>query len=280
MRGITALLSGLVALWAAVGTASARETITWMTVDLPPAEIFEGDLAGRGFADQQLNILFAALPQYDHQIVRGTIARSWHELESRDGVCFNWVTRNADHPHAALYSRRAVANPSFRLMIKADHAGDFTPYADSAGEIDLERLARNGSLSGGYIASREYLAAVNGFIGSDERKTRLEKTMSTAQLVGLLHANRVDFVLSGPFEVAFYKETQHLPEDFVQFRIKGSPPYNEGYIACSAGPVGREVMSRLDGFLDKPEGWTAYVAPLRRWLDPAEYAFALSGKPR
>lgn len=260
------------------GAASARETVTWMTVDLPPAEIYEGDLAGKGFGDQQLTILSAALSDYDHQVVRGTIARAWHELETRDGVCFNWVTRNADRHKSAIYSRRPVLNPSFRLMVKTNRAADFASYLSGAGEIDLDRLAESKSLSGGYIASRDYLPAVNAFLNDDRRAGKLRKTMTTAQLVGLLRADRVDFVLSGPFEVAFYKETQHLPEDFTQYRIKGNPPYNEGYIACSAGPVGREVMAKLDAYLDRPEGWTAYVAPLQRWLDPAEYAFAQAGK--
>src|ERR1700761_515668 len=107
----------LAALSAGIG-AEARESISWMTVDLPPAVIYDGEMAGNGFADQQLQVLFAALPDYDHHIVKGTIARDWHELETRDGVCFNWVTHDSGHHFHALFSKRPVLNPGYRLVIK------------------------------------------------------------------------------------------------------------------------------------------------------------------
>ena len=144
------------------GSEQGRASITWMTVDLPPATIFEGEMAGSGFADQQLRVLAAALPDYDHQFVKGTIARDWHELETRDGICFNWVTRNSGFHWNAVFSKRPVLNPGYRLVARASRLTEFLPYA-ATGEIDLELLGHNDSLSGGYIASRDYLATINGF---------------------------------------------------------------------------------------------------------------------
>jgi uncharacterized protein (TIGR02285 family) len=269
----------VLAAWAAVGSAQARETITWMTVDLPPASIFEGELAGRGFADQQLRVLFAALPDYDHQIVKGTIARDWHELETRDGVCFNWVTHNSVSHWNATFSRRPVLNPGYRVAVRTSRLTEFLPYAVS-GDLDLGLLGANEGLSGGYLAARDYLQTISDFIGSTSRQAKLQKTISSSQLVELLQAGRLDFIFASPTEVAFYRQTLRLQDDFTLIKVKGAPIYNEGYIACSSGPIGKAVIAKLDDFLDRPEGWSAYVAPLQPWIDPADYAVAAAMRQR
>jgi uncharacterized protein (TIGR02285 family) len=278
-QGVQAALAAVASIGVTTPSAQGRDSITWMTVDLPPATIYEGEMAGTGFADQQLRILAAALPDYDHQIVKGTIARDWHELETRDGICFNWVTRNPGFHWNAVFSKRPVLNPGYRLVVRSSRLTEFLPYA-ATGDIDLELLGRNDSLSGGYIASRDYLATINGFIGAGDRRGRLQKTMSSAQLVDLLHANRLDFIFASPTEVAFYREAQHFTDDFAVLKVKNGPVYNEGYIACSSGPIGKAVIARLDAYLDRPEGWAAYVGPLQHWLDPADYAVAAGARPR
>lgn len=261
------------------GIARAKEIITWMTVDLPPATIYDGELAGQGFGDQQLQILAAALPDYEHRIVKGTIARNWHELETRDGICFNWVTRNPGQHWNALFSKRPVLNPGYRLVVKTGRLTEFLPYA-ATGDLDLDLLGKDESVSGAVISSRDYLPVLNNFIDSGTRKARVQKTIGNAQLVDLLHADRVDFVVASPSEVAFYKETLRLKDDYSLIRVKNSPPYNEAYIACSSGPVGRGAIAKIDAYLDRPEGWAAYVAPLKRWLEPADFAFAGGARPR
>ena len=59
--------------------------------------------------------------------------------------------------------------------------------------------------------------------------------MSSSQLVELLHANRLDFIFASPTEVAYYREVQHLNDDFAVLKVKNGPVYNEGYIACFFG---------------------------------------------
>ena len=125
-----------------------------------------------------------------------------------------------------------------------------------------------------------FRSTINGFLGAEDRRARLQKTMSSSQLVDLLHANRLDFIFASPTEVAFYREAQHLNDEFAVLKVKNGLVYNEGYIACSSGPVGRAVIAKLDAYLERPEGWAAYVAPLQRWLDRADYAFAAGSRPK
>ena len=261
------------------GEAQARNSIVWMTVDLPPSTIFDGEMAGNGFADQQLKVLAAALPDYDHQVVKGTIARNWHELETRDGICFNWVTHNTGSHWNAIFSKKPVLNPGYRLAVRSSRLTEFLPFA-ATGDVDLELLGKDESFSGGYIASRDYLSAINGFIASDRRRTKLQKTMNSSQLLELLHANRVDFIFASPSEVKFYREDLHLKDDFAVLKVRGAPVYNEAYIACSSGMLGKEAMAKIDAYLEKPEGWAAYVAPLQHWLDSPDYQFAAGNHTR
>jgi len=273
---VAALLTMAGSAQAAPPAAPAKPVLTWMTVDLPPATIFDGPMVGRGFADQQLQVLFAALPGYDHQIVKGTIERNWHELETRDGVCFNWVTHNTASHWNAVFSKKPVLNPGYRMAVRTSRLTEFLQFA-ATGDVDLTLLAKDDALSAAYIASRDYLPAINGFLAS---RRKLQKAMSNAQLLEMLHANRADFGFASPSEVKYFRNALHLDDDFTLLKVRGAPVYNEGYVACSSGAMGKEVMAKIDAYLEKPEGWAAYVAPLQPWLEPADYAFAAANRTR
>jgi hypothetical protein len=45
-------------------------------------------------------------------------------------------------------------------------------------------------------------------------------------------------------------------------------------IGRASGPLGGEVIAKIDDYLARPDGWLAYVAPLKRLFDAAAVALA------
>lgn len=261
-----------------LAAAPPPKTVSWIQADLPPQFILEGDLAGQGWADRQMRFLFPLLPEFDHRLVQSSLSRAWYEMAHRDGVCFDGAARNAEREDIALFSRRPIVAPSYRIIIRAADLMRFHPFLDADGSIDLERLAAEDGLAGGYTAAREHFPAINRFIESDQRRVRLETAMSPAQLFNLLQGRRLDFIISSPVETPYYKARFHLADAFVSLPVKGGVSAIRGYVVCSKGPLGRAVIERIDAVLADRARWDAYIEPLRRWFEPADFA-ALAAAP-
>ena len=257
----------------------AERKVTWMRADLPPQWVLDGDLAGQGWGDVQMRNLFPLLPNYEHQVVEGSLSRIWYEIEHRDGVCFNGASRNPEREAFAVFTHRAIVVPSFGVTVQAHDSQRFERLLDSDGAIDLDQLAKEDTLTGGYTAAREHFPAINRFLQSGLRGPRMDKTMSASQLFNLLHVGRLDFIFSEPVEGPYYKARFHLNDEFVTFPIKGNAVPLKGYVVCSKGPIGRAVIARLNILLDQDEPWAAYLEPLRRWMTPKDFARALAQKP-
>lgn len=262
-----------------LAAAPPSKTISWMRTDLPPQFILDGELAGHGWADRQMHDLFPLLPGFDHRLVEGSLSRIWYEMAHRDGVCFDGAARNAEREDIALFSRRPIIAPTYRVIIRAADLARFRVFLDAGGAIDLDRLADEDGLTGGYTASRAHFPVIDRFIASEQRRPRLETAMSPAQLFNLLHGKRLDFIISSPVETPYYKARFHLTDEFASLAVKDGPPSIRGYIACSKGPLGRAVIEKIDALLADDSRWSAYMEPLRRWFEPADFAAALAAQP-
>ncbi len=250
-----------------------------MRADLPPQWVFDGELANQGWGDVQMRNLFPLLPEYDHQLVEGSLSRIWYEIEHRDGVCFNGAVRNPERDNFAVFTHRAIIVPAYGVTIQANDSQRFERFLDADGAIDLDRLAEESALAGGYTAAREHFPAINRFLQDRRRGPRMEKMVAPSQLFNLLHAGRLDFIFSEPVEGPYYKARFHLSDEFVTFPIKGNLTSLKGYVVCSKGPIGRAVVAELNRLLDQDGPWATYLEPLRRWMTPKDFAKALAQKP-
>ena len=262
-----------------LAAAAQARAISWGQTDLPPQFILDGELAGQGWSEQQMRGLFPLLPGFEHRTLQGSLSRIWYEMAHRDGVCFNGAARTPERESMAVFSRRPIVVPAYRVIVRADALDRFRPSLGPDGGVDLERLAENGALTGGYVSGRAYFSVLNRFIGSDQGRARLESAVSTLQLFNLLHGKRLDYILSSPVEAPYYKARFHLPDEFVSLPVEGGDPSVRGYVVCSKGPLGRAVIEKVDALLVDDRAWAAYLEPLRRWLEPADFAAALAARP-
>jgi len=272
LRRIVAVLIALFA-----GPFVAAQTITWLTSDLPPQYIAEGELAGLGIKDQQLRLISEQVPEYQHRTLRASISRLWYQIQHEDGMCGIGVLRTPERDKIAVFSRRAVVVPGFRLIVRSDDMPRFAPFQTAQQEIDLEALRQNRKLIGGYVLDRVYPPAVTAYIGSGERRAPIEKSIDNERLFQLLSSNRVDFVFGLAYEAAYF--AWRRPPALISLPIKDTPRSVAGYTACSNQPLGRAMIARLDTLQGDEALWRQWMEPLRRWLDPADFATALATQP-
>ena len=273
MRGfVVATLTACLA-----GPAAAIDTVTWLTSDLPPQYIAEGELSGMGIKDQQLRLIEASLPDVRNRTMQASISRLWYQIQHEDGMCGLGVLRNPEREKIAAFTRRAVVVPGFRLIIREEDKPLFTPFLDEQGEIDLAALQQNRKLGGGYVADRVYPGAIAGYIDGAARRAPLQRSVDNARLYQLLRLKRVDFVFGLAYESAYYSWKFGPAMALASLPVKGAPRTASGYTACSNRPQGRAMIARLDALQSDEEFWRKWLEPMKRWLDPADFTVAMAG---
>ena len=264
----------MILLLLAARAEAASDDVTWMLPEFPPVFITEKALQGQGFGDGELRFLIGHLPQFHHQVVYGTAPRLWHEMEHRDGICTISAAKRPDREKFAIFSARAAYGAINEVIVRTDKLSRFTPLLDKSGHIDLARLAADGQLLGGYSEGVTYGPAIDAFIKDPRRKTPLELTAHMRVPFSLLDRERLDFVFGYYMEMAYYRRTHPSGSEFTALPTAPEAIRQDAYVACSAGPRGRQAIAAIDALLASDEAMLDYVENLRGWYSPAEFETA------
>ena len=255
-------------------TAAGAEDVVWILADIPPLVINNAPPGQEGYGDKELQYLAAHLPQFHHIFLKGTASRLWHEMQHGDGVCTLSVAKLPDRERFALFSQRSFYGTTNQVVVRTADLDKFAPFLDKSGALDLARLATDDHLMGGYSDGTTYGAAIDSFIANPNRKTPLQLFAHLRFPIGLLEKNRIDFIFGYHFELAYYRRTYHLKDQFTALRTNPEQPRQGGYIACSKTPVGMDVIAAIDALLASDGAMLQFIEPLREWYSPADFEAA------
>jgi len=262
-RRLRLLVAALLMLQGAAGAASP--VVTWVTPDL------SNDT--NNFGDHYLSFLMGRLPTFDHRVLQGSIGRVWHEMQNkRVGTCVFNALKTPEREAVAVFSRRPLLWPAYRLYFPVSRRAALAPYLDGEGQVDLGKLAA-APLHGGITSSRAYNAVIDKFIGARTKARPLDSLLSTRQIITLLRAGRLDYAFATSADV-------DRPDGVLDsLPIAGADAWNASFVACSRDQIGVAVIAALDRVFTDQESWSEYIEPLRSLLPPADFAVVLRSKP-
>lgn len=258
--------------------ARAGEHVTWLHPEFPPSYIESGEFAGQGYLDRQLAVLQAKLPGFTHSVVSAPLARIWHELPRADGFCFLGASPTEERLKAAFFSRRGILTPIIQLALRAEESARIRPYLNAEGEVDLGKLKRASELAGVYTDTATYGQIIDDFIQAKDRKVGLKGVVEMRHPFTLLEKARTDFIFVWPEQLTYFKRSTHSDFATSSYRVAGTSAAQPYYVACSKGPVGDKVISRIDAVLAEPAAWHDFVAPLKTWFPPVDFNRADRGE--
>jgi uncharacterized protein (TIGR02285 family) len=265
---IFAILSALLA---DVGLpAMAAETVTWLAIDTPPVTITEGALAGQGIGDGQIRFLAGKLPMVESRTVTVSSLRMWNEIEHDETACTVPVARIAAHEKEALFSARYFEVPGMRLVIRQDRLDAFAKFLTERGEVDLDRILADKSLTGILVSGRAYDPVITRFIEARQKSALLDMTPIAARATAVLDAGRADFAILLDMEVHYLRRSSPLKAQLIELPIRDAEPRLRGYVACSNSSMGRKVIAEIDRLLEDPANWRDFLKPVQRWSDAGD----------
>ncbi|MBD8684619.1 TIGR02285 family protein [Pseudomonas sp. CFBP 13719] len=251
--------------------AHGRETITWLLRDLAPLTIASGPGRNQGAIDQALPLLRAALPDYDHNVLRVNRARASQMLGEPGLNCDPALLWTAERARSILYSVPSMNVLSNTLIMQPGDLPFIAGFMQD-GKVDLSALLRSRTVALGIIAERSYGPVVDRILAETDSYQLLAHHGNEA-MGSLLRMERLGRIkaLIGYWQEARYQARQEGldPEQLVQVPIEGAARSQFIHVGCSDSPASHRVLAALNSvLLDLRSSQLAEF--YAQWLTPAE----------
>ncbi|WP_300304587.1 hypothetical protein [Ferrovibrio sp.] len=238
----------------------AQDAVLWLKTEWPP--VFTS--RSHGFGDQALGWLLEHLPGYAHHVQSLPLGRLLKTMERQDiTVCASGLARTPAREGQFLISHDFMHMPALALVVRADDVRTFGDFRRTDGSIEMRRLLSQDRLKGGINDNRSYGAMLDALLQS----APLVRLAKTSNMVSMLAAKRLDWVLLYPFEATWQARQEKPAPDIAGLPITDIPSLIRGGITCSRTTGGQRVIDQIDQLiLDNPA--RPWMAPMLDWLDP------------
>ena len=240
------------------------ETILWQVNHAPPATISEGKYKGQGFVDLVLKQLIIELPQYEHQIIVSSMARSIFDLKEKKHVCLPALFVTNKRKEFMHFSDASVAHPSHRIVF--NNKVNFFQQD----ELSISELLENNTYILGLDKARSFGDKIDKIITNKTyiRNVYLFSSESPNRLLYMLNMGRIDYTITYPFQVSYYKKQNNLDSDeFNIFKISGEKKYVIGSVACPKTLWGKKIIGDINIVLEKLKPSKGYHQALGTWWE-------------
>ena len=271
-------------------TSQARETIYWVQYDMRPFYIRDGQFAGQGINEIADQMLRDELPEYDHKIIWGNVARIVTMLKNGQPVICSSMLRSPEREAMFLFSKEyRRVSVAQQLVIAARRASEFTPYLGADGSIDLEKLLTDKKFSGIFPVGRAYGNPIDTLLkkyeANDANRGQANFSMYDPMrtILKQLNTGRKDFTIAYPTEIIYELKIgfpseapntldssgpaadQHAQPLFIFLPIQGLPEFIPSYIAAPKTPWGEKVIADIDAVLPRLRFTPAFIQPIFDW---------------
>ena len=240
------------------------ETIVWQINHAPPATIIEGEYKGKGFIDLILKQLIAELPQYEHQIIVSTMARSIFDLSKQKNVCLPALFATTKRKQFMYFSKASVAHPSHRIIF--NQKVNFSPKT----ELSLSELLADNIYALGLDKARSFGNEIDNIITNKAYKHNvyLFSSDSPNRLLHMVKMGRIDYTIAYPFQVSYYNKRKNFNVDeFNIYKISEAIKFVIGQVACPKTTWGKKVINDVNIVLKKLKPTKHYYQALGKWWE-------------
>ena len=268
-RSLLLLLAGLLlVLDVQAAPAAAKPPMNWLMLNLPPGSMPVEGRPTDGISDVALEMIMAAMPEYDHHVTVVNAARALVSLAEGAPACFASAALTPEREQLAYFTQTHLL-PPLQIVVRADRAR-FLPL-NGSGEVDARALFNSSKLQGVVVTQRSYTPALDELLrhrGPHSGVANALAADSGANVLRMLRMGRADYTIEYEF-VLTYQARRYTdlgdPQQLITLPIAGADPVRIG-VACPHTSWGREMILRVDAILTQASTHPRYRDSVNRWL--------------
>jgi uncharacterized protein (TIGR02285 family) len=245
--------------------AQARDTMTWLMPDIPPASMPVNGKPTTGIADQIALYISAHWPEAEHRFIYANPKRTWLMVERGERACVVAALRNAERDKLAYFVNTNLVPP---LQLVAQESTLPRLPLNAHGEVDMEKLLADPVLRGIIVERRSYGSAVDALLARRPAKSRLETTSVGdygRNVLKLVSHGRADYTLDYDYALQYASKSEPEIGALKTVPIAQNNKPMLGGIACPRNAWGMATVKRIDQIVGTPEGAAAMIKAQNSW---------------
>jgi len=249
--------------------AQARDKMSWLMPDVPPASMPVDGKPTTGIADQIVLYISAHWPDAEHRFIYANPKRTWLMIERGEQACVVAALRNAERDKLAYFVNTNLVPP---LQLVAQESTLPRLPLNAHGEADLQKLLADPVLRGIVVERRSYGAAVDDLLARRPANSRLETTSVGdygRNVLKLVVHGRVDYTLDYDYALQYASKSEPEVGALRTVPIAQNNKPMLGGIACPRNAWGMATVKRIDQIVGTPEGAAAMIKAQNSWHTPA-----------
>lgn len=255
---------------AAPGDARER-VLTWVLNDFPPFIVVGGERPRSGFVDVMLDQLIARMPEYEHRVEVSSIARALGLMEQGERLCHPALLQNEARLRVAVFSGPVQVVLPHHVIVRRDRLERLGPHLDASGAVRVDRLVADASLVTSITDHRAFPPIIERELARFPEATHLHRT--GGQFIASFHqlaAGWIDYLFAYPVEPGWYlaQEARRTDVEFAALPISGNQDFTLGYVACTRGAWGQQVVERIDAVVREAGPRPPWIEHQLSMLDP------------
>lgn len=249
--------------------AQARDKMSWLMPDVPPASMPVDGKPTTGIADQIVLYISARWPEAEHQFIYANPKRTWLMIERGEQACVVAALRNAERDKLSYFVNTNLVPP---LQLVVQEATLPRLPLNAHGEADLQKLLADPAMRGIIVERRSYGAAVDDLLAKRPANSRLETTSVGdygRNVLKLVLRGRADYTLDYDYALLYASRSEPEIARLQTVPIAQNSKPMLGGIACPRNAWGKAAVKRIDQIVGTPEGAAAMIKAQSSWHTPA-----------
>lgn len=224
-----------------------------------------------GLMVELLHEITRQLPQYRNTPILMNQSRAFADLQHNDNLCMVGALNNTQRSQQTYFVGLFIISPP-QLVFRRE---DRLRIADSRNIQSLQELLKRKDLRGAVQKGRIYGDQLDPLLASAISEQRVQQINSSdmgENLVHMLQARRIDFILEYPEKLllASSPDMQTTQLDTLPL-LETTAPSIAG-IHCPRTAHGRDLILRIDAIARQPEVLQFYQEHLRAFIAPSQRA--------
>ncbi len=251
------------------GAAPARERMSWLMPDVPPASMPQDGKPTTGIADQIVLYITAHWPDAEHHFIYANPKRTWLMVERGEQACVVAALRNAEREKLAWFVDTNLVPP---LQLVVQQATVPRLPLNAHGEADLQKVLADPALRGIVVERRSYGAAIDRLLAARPAGSRLETTSVGdygRNVLKMVSHGRADYTLDYDYALQYASRSEPEIGRLHTVPIAQNNKPMLGGIACPRNAWGLATVRRIDRIVGTREGAAAMIKAQNSWHTPA-----------
>ncbi len=247
-------------------SAFAKDTITWMLLDLPPVGIAQGEHKDKGIGDMISKMLAEHLPDYEHSFVRANLKRIFTDMQKGKKICLAGLIKTGERMQYGYYS----SLPSHFLtplsvIVRSSDRSRFS----TLDRISIENLLNNRNLVVGMAAEISYTKEIDSIIEKHKGEKHIYIHSGGNLMESILRMiilKRMDYTLAYPWMLKYFTDEMNMSGKFASFRIIENTSPVLYYPVCVKNEWGNNLIKEIEDVLREIRPTEEYRKTMENWM--------------